>query len=1050
MSRVWLLAVASALGLVSLLTYVGTFAPAPARGVPHASPTTPLAGVSATTAMVHARSRPAGAPDRRPEDFASVPSAARGVVSAALGDDDPGYRVVGMGARSPVQRLSVSFSRAGVRLESGTTDVRLALQGYGRGATLRAVAPVAPRASGNRVDYAHRGIDEWYVNGPLGLEQGFDVVGRPRGGPGALTLSLRLSGDIRARLRGAGVLLAGPRDALRYTGLRVSDARGRTLRSWLQLARGQLLIRVDDRRAAYPLRIDPFIQQAELGASDGAEGDELGWGVAVSADTIVAGAPLHKVGTHEHQGAVYVFTKPASGWADATQTAELTASDGQAGDRLGREVAISGNTIVAGAPYHKVRENAEQGAVYVFTKPASGWSDATQTAELTASDGEAGQGLGWSVAVSGETVVAGAPGVERFEAPGAAYVFTKPASGWTNATQTAELASSDGEPEDGFGTSVAASGETIVAGAPHHEVGANSEQGAAYVFRKPFSGWANATETAELTASDGAGGDMLGWSVATSGETVVAGALHHQVGANPSQGAAYIYTMPTSGWANATQTAELIASDGAAEDFLGGSVAISGDTVVAGAIGHRTSATGQGAAYVFTMPTLGWTNATQTDELQAPEGAPESYLGFWVAIAGATIVAGAPGQTVGSNERQGLAYAFVNPPPTVSIADPLEGGAYAQGQSVSAAYSCTASPPATLESCTGPVVNGAPIDTSTPGPHSFTVTARDSDGQEASQTVAYTVTLAQKEEHREPRPPPPTVNIAAPVNGDTYLQGQTVTAVYSCTASPPARLEACTGPVANGAPIDTAQLGPHSFTVRARDSYGTEASQTATYAVVRPELAKREIATVVSGTVTIRLDGAQRFVTLTGVQGIPNGSEIDAIHGRVRITVATRTPGQTRSAEIYEGQAIVYQDKSGLTHFKLSLPLEGCASAARARFSTAYIARRRRGRSQRSIYASTPDTGFETDGRDAEGGTEGDPTWLTVDECTRTIVKVTQGVVHVRDLVRHRSLVVRAGHTYVAAQSRRRRAMEPAEVSANRSRWCRRQGRACYGVSFVC
>ena len=185
--------------------------------------------------------------------------------------------------------------------------------------------------------------------------------------------------------------------ALRYGGLAATDARGRTLRAWLSLRGGSLLIGVDTHGARYPLRIDPTIQTAELTASDGADGDQLGDSVAVSGSTIAVGAPQHTVGGVQGRGAVYVFSEPATGWQNAVQTAELTASDGATGDGLGYSVAISGSTIVAGAPDH-----GSGGTLYVFSQPGSGrWKSSSQTAELTASDGAAGDELGYSVAVSG-------------------------------------------------------------------------------------------------------------------------------------------------------------------------------------------------------------------------------------------------------------------------------------------------------------------------------------------------------------------------------------------------------------------------------------------------------------------------------------------------------------------------------------------------------------------------------------------------------------------------------------------------------------------------
>jgi hypothetical protein len=136
------------------------------------------------------------------------------------------------------------------------------------------------------------------------------------------------------------------------------------------------LIRVNDAGARYPLRIDPFIQQAELTASDGAANNYLGasvavWGSPRRLGTVVVGAPGATIGGNGSQGAVYVFVEPAAGWATATQTAKLTASDGAAGDGFGQSVAVSGGTVVAGAVYATIDGNSGRGAAYVFGSPSA-------------------------------------------------------------------------------------------------------------------------------------------------------------------------------------------------------------------------------------------------------------------------------------------------------------------------------------------------------------------------------------------------------------------------------------------------------------------------------------------------------------------------------------------------------------------------------------------------------------------------------------------------------------------------------------------------------
>ena len=184
-----------------------------------------------------------------------------------------------------------------------------------------------------------------------------------------------------------------------------------------------------------------------------------------------------------------------------TPSAELTASDGAAGDQFGSSVAISGNTLVVGSPYATVCSNYQPGAAYVFTESASGW---TQSAKLTASDGAAYDGFGSSVAISGNTLVVGASvaTVGGVSDRGAAYVFAEPGSGWASMTESAKLTASDGAAGDQFGSSVAISGNTLVVGSPLARV-CNSEQGAAYLFLSSSLNVSDATTTENTQTTSG-------------------------------------------------------------------------------------------------------------------------------------------------------------------------------------------------------------------------------------------------------------------------------------------------------------------------------------------------------------------------------------------------------------------------------------------------------------------------------------------------------------------------------------------------------------------
>jgi hypothetical protein len=220
----------------------------------------------------------------------------------------------------------------------------------------------------------------------------------------------------------------------------------------------------------------PQHETARLTASDGhgggpGGGDRFGDAVAISGDgsTIVAGAWLAAVNSNSQQGSVYVFVKPGGGWTTQHETAKLTAQDGLGQDKLGRSVAISsdGSTIVAGAYSATVASNAAQGKIYMFARPAAGWTTGTAQGELTAVDGAPSDELGYAVAVSsdGSTLVGGA----RFASlahtlEGATYVFTPPGSIPTGPPVSAPVYGKSGPSSGGSApgsSSPAASGESV-------------------------------------------------------------------------------------------------------------------------------------------------------------------------------------------------------------------------------------------------------------------------------------------------------------------------------------------------------------------------------------------------------------------------------------------------------------------------------------------------------------------------------------------------------------------------------------------------------------
>jgi hypothetical protein len=271
---------------------------------------------------------------------------------------------------------------------------------------------------------------------------------------------------------------------------------------------------------------EQWTQKAELTADDGVARDCLGWSVAAAGTTVFAGAPFAKI-DNVQLGAVYVFSSSGGNWA---QSQKLIASGGQIGDFFGDVVAADGKTAVIGADSATVG-NVVQGAAYVFDGSTGSW---LEQAKLTADDGAAFDNFGRSVAISGSTVLVGAPYVaidgNAFE--GAAYVFDASGASWR---QTQKLVAGDGTTDTYFGWSVAVSGTNALVGASSYN---DTDQGQAYAFAQAGGQW---TQTQELVSGDGPNVDLFGWSVAVSDSSALIGEPFARVQDNYDQGATFFY-----------------------------------------------------------------------------------------------------------------------------------------------------------------------------------------------------------------------------------------------------------------------------------------------------------------------------------------------------------------------------------------------------------------------------------------------------------------------------------------------------------------------------
>ena len=433
----------------------------------------------------------------------------------------------------------------------------------------------------------------------------------------------------------------------------------------------------------------PWAHDSELTDPDPADWAALGLSVAIAGDVIVAGA----YGGEESPGEAHIFTRsPSTGEFEHDQ--RLTNPETDWNDFFGKAVTIDADRIVIGDP--------STSSLYVF-RPDSSTGDWEFDQKLTKPGGMEGDPLGATVAIQGDVIVAGV------------HVFTRNTGTgvWEHDQVLADPTAAD---NDFLGSSVAVCDGRIVLGAPGDDGGSVNE-GAVHVFSLDAS-TAVWIHDQELTDTDAVLGAQLGESVAIEGDRIVAGAFG-QNNTVAVEGAVHVFRLNsiTGHWEQ-----EQVLSHPSPEygDFLGASVAIQGDVMVAGAVGDDDW---RGVVHVFArdQSTGDWVHV---HKLTDPNAAAEDSLGGSVAMDSGWIVAGAAGDDA-AGSRRGAVHVFADvAPPTVSIVSPSDGATYERDSVVVASYVCSDAGSGLL-SCTGPVECGVAIDTSTTGAHVFEVAATD-------------------------------------------------------------------------------------------------------------------------------------------------------------------------------------------------------------------------------------------------------------------------------------------------------------------------------------
>ncbi|PZR73394.1 MAG: hypothetical protein DLM73_10790 [Chthoniobacterales bacterium] len=585
----------------------------------------------------------------------------------------------GYAAMSHDQNLNAWFAEDGVTVRPSLPETKhdqawsmaLRLKRYGYGKELVDVPPIVSRnVKANRIEYVRqskrsesdftnrksqiedRKLLEWYENRPEGIEQGFTLNERPERngvvvGEEPLRVLLAVTGDLNARAKDGGwIELADSHGsgALGYSKLIAMDADGKQLAARMEAS-------ADGREIALLVEDEgaryPIVIDPIMAALE----KKLDANPNVQTDARFGFA----VAIDGERAVVGAWREDVGSSADVGVVYTFTRSGNtwslfsrnnngsETNDQCGRSVGISGSRIVFGCP------GANSGAGRAFLRDVSNSS----LVELTPPPGglnDAGDGYGTSVAISGNLIVVGEPGHDFGTSlldTGLVFVSVVNSDGSISSVSVAGSTANEN-----FGTSVAIDGTTLVVGGP----GAGA--GRANVYTLDSSG--EVTFSARLQPSSGNAGDSFGNSVAISGNTVVAGApLDGDKGTNA--GAAYVFVRAANG--NWSQQQKLTASDATANISFGADhIAIQGNTIVVGANAWDGGTPpfilkddDRGAAYVFTRSGTVWTQQTQ---ILANDGARGDNFGVGVGVSGNSVIVGARAATASGVARAGAAYVY--------------------------------------------------------------------------------------------------------------------------------------------------------------------------------------------------------------------------------------------------------------------------------------------------------------------------------------------------------------------------------------------------------
>lgn len=378
------------------------------------------------------------------------------------------------------------------------------------------------------------------------------------------------------------------------------------------------------------------LEKAKFFPSDANAGDSFGVSVAIDGNIAVVGAYQNDSNGNDC-GAAYVYELSGSQWI---QKQKLVPSDGSAGDKFGKSVAIQGDTIVVGGYY-----DDNKGSAYVFSNSGGVW---TQQQKIVAPDAATGDKFGCSVSIDNNTIVVGAYGDDSYA--GSASVFVRAGLSWVFQQK---LTASDAEPMDIFGCSVAIDNNIIIIGAPNHDHSGDIDAGSAYIYQRQDTTW---LEQSILRASDSGPIHRFGFSVALDGNWAVIGAYECNIGSINTAGAAYVFAKINTDWVERQKLFD--ANDPCVGDDFGFAVAIKNDTILVGCPYDFVNGNMAGSVFEFARTDTNW---VQSDRLAAGDANTNDRFGSSLALSGRHTIIGAP-NNLNNNKSTGSAYFFDNFP----------------------------------------------------------------------------------------------------------------------------------------------------------------------------------------------------------------------------------------------------------------------------------------------------------------------------------------------------------------------------------------------------